>query len=58
MKLKSEQEITIGKYRLYYYNFTGTQIKGIHISMEDGEGGVFDSKELEKVIEKFYNDNF
>lgn len=47
--------INIGRFRLREHNLkTG----GITIMLDDGEGGVFNEAELEKVIEDFYAKNF
>jgi hypothetical protein len=50
-----ESAITIGKYILY--KCVGH--KDVFIEREDdGEGGGFDESDLEKVIGKFYDENF
>ncbi len=52
------KSVRIGKFDLWEFrNHVGK--KSIWIGLaDDGEGGAFDEKELEKVIEKFYDKNF
>jgi hypothetical protein len=50
-----EQEITIGEFTL---TLDEDDSKNIWIHHSSREGGSFDIKELEKLIRKFYNDNF
>ena len=46
--------LMIGKYELY----RDTENKIWIVIHGDGEGGVFNEADLEKVIDKFYADNF
>lgn len=48
-------EATIGKYRIKSHKL---KVGCVTIMHESGEGGTFDEKELEKVIEDFYDKNF
>lgn len=51
--IRKEDSIKIGKYLLIRQSDDT-----LWISCPSGEGGQFDPKKLEKVIDKFYADNF
>ena len=52
------KSVRIGRFDLWeFVNYAGNKQIWIGLA-DDGEGGAFDEKELEKVIGKFYDKNF
>jgi hypothetical protein len=50
-------QLQIGKYRIIDKGLSENDSL-IYIGLDDGEGGEFEKADLEKVIDKFYKNNF
>ena len=55
--MKKAEKITIGKYTISKVKFSDGTYR-IMIFAKGGEGGEFCMEDLEKVIDKFYDENF